>query len=432
MPTRDRLSGADPGVGATLRDVVLVGTHENRAGRDRVELELDELEELARTLETTVLDRTLLPLREPHPATYLRSGAVEALGTRLAELGNPAVLFNDQLTPRQQRNLEETWEVPVLDRTEVILAIFAQRATSAEGRVQVEMAQLDHQLPRLAGGWTHLERQRGGVGMRGGAGEKQIEVDRRIIGQKLKRLRKRLVEIQRQRGTRRQARTDVPLASCALVGYTNAGKSTLLNTLTHSHVLADNLLFATLDPTSRLITFASGRRVILVDTVGFIQALPTELVEAFAATLEEVRQANLLAVVVDASHPEADSQLRTVLETLQGMECGQPALLVLSKIDRVDPAALDGISERLAAIAGADPVLVSALQGTGLRDLRAAIDRLAAEVVPDTRANRADFSAPGAAPPEDGFDRLVHDAHGLQADARADHNRAAGSHARAG
>ncbi|MFN2452146.1 MAG: GTPase HflX, partial [Candidatus Dormibacteria bacterium] len=419
------------GVGATLHDVVLVGTHENRAGRDRVELELAELEELARTLKTKVLDRTLMPLREPHPATFLRSGAVESLGVRLAELNNPAVLFNDQLTPRQQRNLEETWDVPVLDRTEVILAIFAQRATSAEGRVQVEMAQLDHQLPRLAGGWTHLERQRGGVGMRGGAGEKQIEVDRRMIGQKLKRLRKRLAEIQRQRGTRRQARTDVPLASCALVGYTNAGKSTLLNALTNSKVLADNLLFATLDPTSRLMTFASGRRLILVDTVGFIQALPTELVEAFAATLEEVRQAHLLAVVVDVSHPEAEAQLRTVLETLQSMECDQPALLVLSKIDRVAADALDEISERLAAIAGAEPVRLSAVTGAGLRDFRDAVDRLAGEVVPETRANRTEFGEAAAAAPGDTFDTLGGDDSEPTADARPDHNlgRRAGARA---
>ena len=193
--------------------------------------------------------------------------------------------------------------MPVLDRTDVILAIFGRRARSAEGRVQVEMAQLEHQLSRLAGGWAHLERQRGRVGtggMRGGMGEKQIEVDRRLINQKLRRLRQRLKEIQRQRTTRRTARTAVPLASCALVGYTNAGKSTLLNRLTNSTVLADNLLFATLDPTSRLLGLASGRRVIVTDTVGFIQSLPHELVEAFSATLEEVREAHLLTIVVDA------------------------------------------------------------------------------------------------------------------------------------
>src|SRR6202011_5095737 len=172
-------------------------------------------------------------------------------------------------------------------------------------------AQLEHLLPRLAGGWSHLERQRGGVGLRGGPGETQIEVDRRLIRQRLKRLRQRLSVIERQRQTRRTARTDVPLATCALVGYTNAGKSTLLNKLTNSEVYADNRLFATLDPTSRLLSLASARRVILTDTVGFIQNLPTELVEAFAATLEEVRAARMLAAIVDASHPDADAPLTT-------------------------------------------------------------------------------------------------------------------------
>src|SRR6202011_1490820 len=172
-------------------------------------------------------------------------------------------------------------------------------------------AQLEHLLPRLAGVWWRLEGQAGGVGLRGGPGETQIEVDRRLIRQRLKRLRQRLSVIERQRQTRRTARTDVPLASCALVGYTNAGKSTLLNHLTRSEVLADNLLFATLDPTSRRLDLASGRRVILTDTVGFIQSLPTELVEAFAATLEEVREAHLLAIVVDVSHPTCVEQLTT-------------------------------------------------------------------------------------------------------------------------
>ncbi|MBV9525703.1 MAG: GTPase HflX, partial [Candidatus Dormibacteraeota bacterium] len=286
MPsTHTVASGADPGVGATIKRAVIVGTAPGRAQRERVDIELDELEELARTLGAAVLERSLVTLREPHPATFLRSGAVDALAARIAELGFPAVLCNDALTPRQQRNLQEAWKVAVLDRTEVILAIFARRATTAEGRVQVEMAQLEHLLPRLAGGWSHLERQRGGVGLRGGPGETQIEVDRRLIRQRVKRLRTRLAVIERQRQTRRTARTDVPLASCALVGYTNAGKSTLLNHLTNSEVLADNLLFATLDPTSRRLDLPSGRRIIVTDTVGSIQNLPTELVEAFAATL---------------------------------------------------------------------------------------------------------------------------------------------------
>jgi GTP-binding protein HflX len=389
-------SGADPGVMATLDRVLIAGAFHGGSRREQTEIELDELEELARTLGTTVVERAAVPLREVHPGTFFGSGTVEALGARIAELGSPAALVNDQLSPRQQRNLQEQWGVPVLDRTEVILAIFGRRAKSAEGRVQVEMAQLEHQLPRLAGGWAHLERQRGRVGtggMRGGMGEKQIEVDRRLINQKLRRLRKRLQEIQRQRTTRRTARTAVPLASCALVGYTNAGKSTLLNKLTNSTVLADDLLFATLDPTSRLLGLASGRRVIITDTVGFIQSLPHELVEAFGATLEEVREAHLLAIVVDAAHPDAEAQLETVLRTLDDMGCDQPGVLVVNKVDRLDAAEAAEITGRLAEIAGIPAVQVSATKGTGLRELRAAIDELAAEAVPDTRANRPIIAA---------------------------------------
>jgi GTPase len=393
---RQRRSGADPGVAATLDNVLIAGAFHGQRRREQTEIELDELEELARTLGTSVVERAAVPLRDIHPGTFFGSGTVEALGARIAELGGPAALINDQLSPRQQRNLEESWGVPVLDRTEVILAIFGRRARTAEGRVQVEMAQLEHQLPRLAGGWAHLERQRGRVGtgsMRGGMGEKQIEVDRRLINQKLRRLRQRLREIERQRTTRRTARSAVPLASCALVGYTNAGKSTLLNRLTNSTVLADDLLFATLDPTSRLLGLSSGRRIIVTDTVGFIQSLPHELVEAFAATLEEVREAHLLTIVVDASHPDAEAQLDTVLATLDEMGCDQPAVLAVNKVDRLGPAAAADMARRLGAIAGLPPVCISAARGTGIRELRQAIDALAAEAVPDTRANRPIIAA---------------------------------------
>jgi GTP-binding protein HflX len=393
---RQRRSGADPGVAATLDNVLIAGAFHGQRRREKTEIELDELEELARTLGTSVVERAAVPLRDIHPGTFFGSGTVEALGARIAELGGPAALINDQLSPRQQRNLEESWGVPVLDRTEVILAIFARRARTAEGRVQVEMAQLEHQLPRLAGGWAHLERQRGRVGtgsMRGGMGEKQIEVDRRLINQKLRRLRQRLREIERQRTTRRTARSAVPLASCALVGYTNAGKSTLLNRLTNSTVLADDLLFATLDPTSRLLGLSSGRRIIVTDTVGFIQSLPHELVEAFAATLEEVREAHLLTIVADASHPDAEAQLETVLATLDEMGCDQPAVLAVNKVDRLGAAAAADMARRLGAAAGLPPVRISAARGTGIRELRQAIDELAAEAVPDTRANRPIIAA---------------------------------------
>jgi GTP-binding protein HflX len=260
------------------------------------------------------------------------------------------------------------------------------------------MAQLEHLLPRLACGWSHLERQRGGVGLRGGPGEKQIEVDRRLIRQQLKRLRQRLVVIERQRQTRRTARTNVPLASCALVGYTNAGKSTLLNVLTHSEVLADDLLFATLDPTSRRLELPSGKLVILTDTVGFIQKLPTELVEAFAATLEEVRQAHMLCVVVDASHPDAEQQLVTVLETLRSMECDQPMILAITKIDRLTASEVRAARLRLGDVAGVSALAVSATRGVGLRELRQRIDALAAQLVPDIKANRPSAASQAVAP----------------------------------
>jgi GTPase len=405
---RQSPSGADPGVATALDRVLIAGAYRGGSRREQTELELDELEELARTLRTAIVERAAVPLPEIHPGTFFGSGTVDALGARIEELGGPAVLVNDQLSPRQQRNLQERWGVPVLDRTEVILSIFARRARTAEGRVQVEMAQLEHQLPRLAGGWAHLERQRGRVGaggMRGGMGEKQIEVDRRLISQKLRRLRQRLKEIQRQRTTRRTARTAVPLASCALVGYTNAGKSTLLNRLTNSNVLADDLLFATLDPTSRLLNVASGRRIIVTDTVGFIQSLPHELVEAFAATLEEVREAHMLTIVVDAFHPDAEAQLETVLATLDDMGCDQPAVLAVNKVDRLDHADAAEVARRLGQIAGLSPVLISAAKGTGMRALRSAIDELAAEAVPDTRANRPIIAAgsfDGAAPGHEG------------------------------
>ena len=384
---------------ASVNTAILVGTFAGGRDRERAQIELDELEELARTLDADVVECHLLALREPHPATYLRGGAVDALAEIIAQYPDVTVLVNDPLTPRQQRNLEEQWNVTVLDRTEVILSIFAKRATSAEGRLQVEMAQLEHQLPRLAGGWTHLERQRGRVGlggMRGGMGEKQIEVDRRIIGKRLSALRAKLTKLQRQRQTQRSARSSVPLASCALVGYTNAGKSTLLNALTHSDVYADNLLFATLDPTSRRLDFASGRRVIITDTVGFIQSLPPELVEAFSATLEEVKDAHMLAIVVDASHPDANSQLTTVLETLESMECNQPALLVTNKIDLVPDAELPTVIATLEDIAGCSAIPVSAIAASGFDELKMAIDELAAVTVPDTAANRYRTAYEGA------------------------------------
>lgn len=379
MAKSNGLTGADPGIGQDIERVIVLGAH--HGNRERIETELDELEELARTLGVHVADRALVGVHEPHPATFFRGGAVDTLTARIADLDRPAVVCNNDLTPRQQHNLEQAWGVPVLDRTEIILAIFARRAHTAEGKIQVEMAQLEHMLPRLAGGWSHLERQRGGggaIGLRAGPGETQIEVDRRLIRQRISRLKKKLEKLEQQRSLRRQKRNDVPLTSCALVGYTNAGKSTLLNHLTHSEVFADNLLFATLDPTSRRLHLGSGRTIILTDTVGFIQSLPTELVEAFAATLEEVRQAHLLLIVVDASHPDRMAQLETVLQTLNAMECEQPNLVILNKIDRMDPAEVEAAVEDVRSVTKRTPLCVSALKGTGLKELREALDQVTA------------------------------------------------------
>jgi GTP-binding protein HflX len=369
----------------TIQSVIVVGTYAGNRNRERAEIELDELEELARTLGAKVIGRHLLSLREPQPATYLRSGAVNTLSESIGNSGQITVLVNDPLTPRQQHNLEEQWDTTVLDRTDVILAIFGKRAKTAEGRLQVEMALLEHQLPRLAGGWTHLERQRGRVGMggmRGGAGEKQIEVDRRLIRQRISALQTKLNKLEKQRQTQRSARSAVPLASCALVGYTNAGKSTLLNALTKSEV------FATLDPTSRRLEFPSGRKMILTDTVGFIQSLPPELVEAFSATLEEVKDAHVLGIVVDASHPDAGNQLQTVLETLESMECNQPSLLIASKIDLVPATELPDVVAALEDVAGSAAIPISAQSGKGLSELKQALNAKVGEVVPDTASNR--------------------------------------------
>ncbi len=374
----------------------LIASYTDQKSEQKAAYELDELRELARTLDCEVVDSDMVRLRTTHPDTFLGSGSVSSWKERIVSSGATVVVFNDDLSPRQQHNLEQAWDLQVLDRTEIILAIFAQRARSAEGRIQVEMAQLEHLLPRLAGGWSHLERQRGGIGLRGGAGETQIEVDRRLIRHKISKLKTKLRALERQRSTQRAARQSVPLPTCALVGYTNAGKSTLLNHLTQADVLADNLLFATLDPTSRLFHTKSGRRMILTDTVGFIQHLPAELVDAFSSTLEEVASASMLAIVVDASHPQAAAQLNTVLQTLADMDCTQPAILVLTKIDLVEELLRHEIVSELNSMVNSDPIVVSAVSGEGIPNLRAALEAMAQAAFPGTGGDHRAPVAPVA------------------------------------
>ena len=308
----------------------------------------------------------------PDAALFIGSGKAEEIGARLAELGASLVLFDHELSPIQQRNLSQLWDLPVMDRTELILDIFARRARSHEGKLQVELARLEHLSARLVRGWTHLERQRGGIGVRGGPGETQLELDRRMLSIRVKRLRAQLEQLRKQRRTRRRARDRRPAFAVSIVGYTNAGKSTLFNALTGAGTYVADQLFATLDTLTRRLRLPSGAEAVISDTVGFVRDLPHQLVEAFTATLEETAQADLLLHVVDASAPERDEQIAQVDQVLAEIGAADvPRILVHNKIDRCNrtpEVALD----RYGRI---DRVWVSAVSGEGLELLRAAIDQ---------------------------------------------------------
>jgi GTP-binding protein HflX len=285
------------------------------------------------------------------------------------------VIFDDELSPAQTRNLEKIFEVKILDRTALILDIFSQRARTREGKLQIELAQLQHLLPRLTRFWGHLSRQSGGIGMRGGEGETQLEADRRKVQERIDSIREELELVRRQRGTQRagRQRSNWPLAS--IVGNTNAGKSTLLNRLTGAQFLAENRLFATLDPTTRRLRLPTNQNVLLSDTVGFIRKLPHDLVEAFKATLEEVVQADLLLHVIDASHPHCDRQIDSVNAVLNEIgAAGKPTLMVFNKIDKAEPQTI----ERLLALHH-PAVAISAQTGEGLSVL---LEALGAELRP--------------------------------------------------
>ncbi|HVZ68860.1 MAG TPA: GTPase HflX, partial [Rhizomicrobium sp.] len=323
-----------------------------------------------------VVGRYIVPLSRATPATLIGSGKVEEIGAEARALEPTVIIVNAQLSPVQQRNLEKTWSTKVLDRTALILEIFGERAQTREGRLQVELAHLTWQRSRLVRSWTHLERQRGGFGFLGGPGETQIETDRRLIGERIARIKKELEGVKRTRGLQRRARKRVPFPVIALVGYTNAGKSTLFNRLTEADVLAKDLLFATLDPTMRGLKLPSGRRAILSDTVGFISDLPIELVAAFRATLEEVLEADVIAHIRDAAHEESDAQKADVLQVLTelGVEEDQTRIVeVLNKIDLLQPEAQKSL---LAQNSGAGPVAVSALTGEGLPALLKRFDAM--------------------------------------------------------
>jgi GTP-binding protein HflX len=335
---------------------------------------LDELAQLADTAGARVVGRTLQRLDRPNSATYIGKGKVEEIVALRQELPYDVVVFDDELSPSQQRNLEEALKVKVIDRTALILDIFAGRARTREGRLQVELAQHEYLLPRLAGQWSHLERLGGGIGTRG-PGESQLETDRRLIRNRIARLRDQIEEVRRHRQLYRRRRAKQGVNVVALVGYTNAGKSTLMNTLSNARVLAEDRLFATLDPVTRRVELPGGDYFLLTDTVGFIQKLPTQLVAAFRATLEELTDADLLLHVVDITHQNAADQAQTVEETLTELEVeDKPRLTALNKVDLLETAdgepmrSLADLEELRLELARTRPdaLLISGERGWGL------------------------------------------------------------------
>nr|WP_321986675.1 GTPase HflX [uncultured Lichenicoccus sp.] len=339
------------------------------------EARLEEAVGLAASIGLVVVRQAVLPLRARQPATLLGSGQVKALHDALATDQVSVAIIDARLTPVQQRNLERALDCKVIDRTGLILDIFGERAATREGALQVELAHLEYQRSRLVRSWTHLERQRGGFGFLGGPGETQIEADRRLITDRIVRLRRDLEQVRRTRGLHREARRRVPFPVVALVGYTNAGKSTLFNALTGAAVHAEDQLFATLDPTMRGLRLPSGRRVILSDTVGFISELPTELVAAFRATLEEVSEADLILHVRDIAHPDSVAQRQDVIAVLDGLaqDATLPANWRDFSIEVLNKADLLGGPGNVPRRDG--QVVISAVTAAGLDDLLTEIDR---------------------------------------------------------
>lgn len=340
-----------------------------------VEDSLAELARLADTAGLEIVGTTFQRFDSPNVATFIGAGKVNEIKGLLSELDIDVVLFDDELSPRHQRELERAFgeETKVLDRTALILDIFAQHASTREGKLQVELAQLEYRIPRLTRMWTHLARQAGtgggSVGLRG-PGEKQIEMDKRMIGARLRVLKRELETVRQYRKRYRAKRQQTELRTVAIVGYTNAGKSTLINRLAGADVLSADMLFATLDPTTRKVELPGGREVLFTDTVGFIQKLPTDIVAAFRATLEEIEEADIILHVADATHPNVDAQIEAVEDTLAELEVDNlPTILALNKIDGLG-------DERPTVDAGPDVpiVYISGQTGEGLNDLMLAIE----------------------------------------------------------
>ena len=361
--------------------VFLVGVElKSRTAAD-VRESLDELEELAETAGTLIVGEGVQKMATPVAATYIGPGKAEEFAKLCKETGVDTIVFDDELSPAQTRNLEKIFGCKIMDRTALILEIFGQRARTREGKLQIEHAQLKYLLPRLTRFWSHLSRQRGSTGSIGGEGESQLEADRRKLSERIEKIASELELVRRQRETQRagRQRSEWPLAS--IVGYTNAGKSTLLNKLTGATVLAEDKLFATLDPTTRRLKLPTKQNVLLTDTVGFIKKLPHGLVEAFKATLEEVVQADLLLHVVDISHPQAEEQIDAVNTVL--MEIGaaeKPVLMVFNKIDQIAGGIAPLMREKyphavsISAKTGEGIAPLLAELGTQLRPIREFLD----------------------------------------------------------
>ncbi|TCL73716.1 GTPase HflX [Rhizobium sp. BK251] len=359
------------------------GTTSSRSPESR----LDEAIGLARAIDLEVVSGQIVTINDPRPATLLGTGKIQEIRALLDEFDAGLVIVDHPLTPVQQRNLEKEWNAKVIDRTGLILEIFGRRASTKEGTLQVDLAHLNYQKGRLVRSWTHLERQRGGGGFMGGPGETQIEADRRLLQDRIVKLERELEQVVRTRQLHRAKRRKVPHPIVALVGYTNAGKSTLFNRLTGAGVLAEDMLFATLDPTLRRMKLPHGRTVILSDTVGFISDLPTHLVAAFRATLEEVLEADLILHVRDMADPDNQAQSADVMRILNDLgideaEGAKRIIEVWNKIDRLEPEAHDAMLQKTA---GAENIIaVSAISGEGVDRLMGEINRRLSGVLTET------------------------------------------------